>query len=308
MATRNFDLYACQTGTRVTGGTPTQIVGPLALAINELDDGPRSLSDGLAGTAARDKGLFSADWELTCQDISTLMTQLALWEAAATGERAILAEAREVGALTSTKVLVKRAMLAHFGVVLRDGGAYSEVRYGGPISCADDSDTPDDEIAYTEAQTKTATIGAGKRQHRILSAVHDGTGQLQATACVGLTLEGRGDVQRASGDGRFGYVAAVGPMRVTGSVTIQDQDVSSLRTVAQHLTRNGVGPLILTLLLQGSASQIVLTVANVEFHGIQGQWRAGQFAQMQVGFEAQFIGGTDVYALASGTHKLITVA
>ncbi len=303
-AQRIFNLFAAQTGTSGTGGSPTQIVGPQSLSISH---GFREIvadeSDGVLVTPAQDRGAWFAEGTLEHRDITTWMAQLALWEAAATG-RAILAEGREVGAATVTQIIWKRTRLVSSALRLMTN-QYASCSYGLRSSCAAASDTQDDELSFTSGGTKTATIGSGKRTYRIVSAIHN---SVQAFACDGININVQGQAQASVGDAEFGETVEVGPYRVSGDITFLDYTVASLLAKAQTLMAAAAASLALVLTQQGGGSTSTLTLALVKFFSVSEAIRSGDYWKATLKFGCEGVSGTTPYGLASGTNKIITIA
>lgn len=304
MADRIFDLFAAQFGTSPTGATPTQIVGPAQLRVRHGFAPLGSNHDGAAGEAAVDKGPYSCAATLNCGDVSTFMAVLAAFEGASDGLRALVAEGKEVAAATVSDILIERCRLVAARLACR-GNQYADVSYDLRVSCDSASAAPEDEFSVVKAQTKTATIGAGKRTYRVVSATH---GAVQALACAGFDLNISGQAQVSHGDDEFGETVDVGPYQVRGSITFADFSVATLKTKVQQLQMAALASLVIVLKQQGGGANTTLTLANCKIFDADDAVQAGQFAQCQANFACEFVSGTTPYALASGADKIVTMA
>lgn len=306
MAARKFDLFALQFATAGTGLGPTQLTGPQQLTIRHGRRSIRSEADGTTVIAAEDQGPFFGEGSLVVGDVSTLMAVLAAFEGAAGFQRAILAEGREVGAGTVTDILVKRAVLTAARLSV-ENGRYASVNFDFRVSCDPASDTQDDEVSFTPAQAKTATIGAGKRVYRVVSAVHGGVVQAEAAAGLELNIAAR-SVQAVHGDGDFGETVDVANFEVGGRVRFRDYTVAGLLAKAQALIAATVGALVVTMTQQGGGTTTLLTLANTRFFEASDTFRQGDYWMCDLSFGCEGVSGVTPYGLASGGNKVITMA
>ncbi len=303
-ATRLFDLFAAQLGDSPAGATPTQLVGPRQLRLSHGHPRIVASNDGLAGVAAQDQGPWGCRGSLSCGDVSTFMAVLAAFEGATDALRALMAEGKEVGAATVTDILLARARLVGARLACRNND-YAQVDYDLRSSCAPASDSQDDELSFTEAQAKTATIGSGLRTYRIVSATH---AAVQAEACLGFDLNVAGQAVATHGDDDFGETVDVSGYDVSGTVTFQDFDVDTLLAMTQKLIAAAEASLVLVLKQQGGGANTTLTLANTRFFETSDALAARQYGTAALGFGCAGLSGTTPYALATGANKIITMA
>lgn len=304
MSTRLFDVFAVQHGTSPTGATPTQLVGPGELAINSGFRRVVGNTDGTPGPAAHDQGAFSLAANLGLSDVTSFMAVLAAFEGATGGLRAIVAEAREVGAATVTDILLKRMRLIGASLNVQQD-RYADVRYDLRASCDAASDSQDDEVSYIEAQAKTATIGAGKRAYRVTAVTHNA---VPAGLATGFSLDVRGQPIADVADGAYGETVEVGGYEVGGQVTFRDFDVATLLSTGQALLAAAAANLVAVLRQQGGGSSTTLTLANARFFDMSDVFRGKDYATCTLKYFCEFVSGVTPYALASGANKIITMA
>lgn len=304
MSTRLFDVFAVQHGVAPTGATPAQLVGPGELTINSGFRRVVGNTDGAPGPAAHDKGAFFLAASLGLTDVTSFMAVLAAFEGVAGGQRAILAEAKEVGAATVTDILLKHMRLIGASLNIQQD-RYADVRYDLQASCDAASDSQDDEVSYAEAQVKTATIGSGKRAYRVTAVTHNA---IAAGLCTGFGLDVRGQPVADAADGAYGETVEVGAYEVGGQVAIRDFDVTTLESKGQSLIDAAAANLVVALRQQGGSDSTTLTLANCQFFDMSDVFRGKDYAACTLKYFCEFVSGTTPYALASGTNKIITMA
>lgn len=306
--TRVYNLHGLKFGTSPSLGTPTQIVGPRTAGLRHGYRRSAASTDGVLARAAQMKGAYFGEWNITCEDVSSFVAQLSAWESATDGKRAIQFEGVEYGAATVQTGLIKRAVLTRASLAIRKDEV-AAVNYAGRISADSASNSQDDEFACTAGATKTATIGSGKRAYRVHSVQHGGS--LSVPTVLGFELNIDGEVAATSGDNDFGESVVVPQFDVTGKVTIQDREISTALTLAERLIDAAMGALAVDLRQQDGSTDTALTLANCRFFDIGDQWNSNGWANVEVMFGLEALGGaqgTTIYGLATGVNKLLTAA
>lgn len=309
MARRVIDLYATFFGDTPSCASATQIVGPTALALDSDDGVIEAANDGLAGPATHDKAGWSGSLNLACQDVSTFAAVLAAFEAATDGVRALKGEGREIGSASSanaTLLLAKRIILTRASLSVSNDN-YSQVNYGLQATPDSASDSEDDEWLFTEGNARTATVGAAKRAYRVLNGVTHGGSAINMVRDFSIEVAGN-LLMEPPADGEWGKVCCVTHYSVSGTLTMLDQDIAAAKTAAQTLRAAAVGALVVPMRLQGGSTSSTLTIANARFTRASTPIQARGWWATTLNWVADFLSGTTVYKLASGTNKVITQA
>ena len=303
MPKRLYDIFNGKIGT-------TQIVGSEELAVTSGYRNQRANNDGYIGPASVDKTFFFADAALRGQDLATLQTALALFEANET--QSVLAEGKLEGdAAKSYRCTVSRCKLASASLDFQQGD-YAKTAFNFVNSAASGSTKASDEVTWVEVATKAITHSAALRAVRINSATYTPTDGSPVTivpgAVMGVSLNIQGQVDRTAGDTQFGEVAEVSGYQVTGVLTFKDVTLATGETVSQQLMAEKSGVLALPFAKQNGAAAGTLTLANLVFHQEVSTLLARKFGGQSLSFECFYDLSGTAYTLATGSNKIITVA
>ena len=303
-AYRLFDIFNLKVGS-------TQIAGADSFEVTQGFREVVANNDGYAGAAARDRTFHYADGTLRGQDIITFDDILSLFESNET--QTVVAEGKIAGdEAKSGRITFNRAKLAGASLELTDGG-YASTQFDIVNSAASATDGMEDEVALTEVANKSITHSTAKRGVRILSASFDPDGVASAItplACMGLSLNVRGQVDRTAGDAEYGEIAEVSGYDVTGVLRFRDMALGTSKTVSQRLMEAVFG--VLTISYQQQATPIgtpaTITLSNLQFREDRASLAARKFHGNALSFGAFSQNGSTTYGLASGSNKIIAIA
>jgi len=300
-AYRVFDIFNAKIGS-------TQVVGATSFEARYGFRAVQSQGDGSIGIAARDKTRLYTSGRLACEDIAAFGTLIGLFEAAES--LSVMAEGKLAGnAVKGVKATLAHAKLVGAGLSFQAGRhAQSTFDFRGSVAPA--TVVPSAEVTVVEVATKAITYAAGLRGVVIKSAVFTphGGGAITPLGVTGLDVNLRYQADQAAGDNDYGESVEVGSAEVSGSLSFQDQTITTLATVGQQLAAADWGVLAITYSQQAGAADKVLSLANLAFEDEAMTKGANRYGANRMGFGCFFQNGADMYKVGSGTNKIISVA
>jgi len=189
-------------------------------------------------------------------------------------------------------------------------GQYALITCDFECLAADETKGFADMHTQLDAQAVPTYISAARGGFRVTSATHGGT-PVSFYHVTAFDFAMELDLVKECNDADVGYTcvdARLSGMTPAGSITFQDQKVTTANLTAQALLAASPGPLVLQLVQRQGATAQVVTIARVDFKNMTRtvQAQKGGFAETVLNYAVNNDPTTPL--TVAGVNKIITIA